>query len=677
MASYLIRRLTLLCALSFCLPPDFAEASPNALSTVSISESVTDISDAFSYLEDPDGKLQPRDILNRLGSFQKVDLGGVNFGLTPTPYWFALWVKSDLPDPTLVMDITYPLLDFVDFYQYRRAQSGDLELITEQLTGDRRSFHTRYRKHRTINTKLVTSAEASLVLIRVQTSGSVQLPTKIYRESTYGDHAATENAGLFFYYGIIAVMALFNLFLWVQTRESTYLPYVGYLLMFLTFSMTSAGTLSQWLLPSSPNIVNLLMVFSIASSMVLALAFTRNFNTASLNGHILDQIIKGTGVVAALTAGVSLAAPYQYTIKVTAALGVITPVLIIAVGLFALRRGYRPARYFLVAWAAFMIGVLLYSLKAFGLAPHHWFTEFGVQIGCALEVTLLSLALGDRMQEVARERDRLNIEHLKASEALAEESLMRSEAERRARIEAETKVMVFSDAVHHLNNPLNQIVGSNQITQDLSTHLNDKLNHLLHTDPIDPETEEVRLDIDHDFKDILLELDTIDEASNRASDTVSLLRIVSGIDGTPTSTTKAGEIFETAMRRLPGSQSKLMPLLDTQADISVIGHPALYAQAIELVERALEKCGIPELPMSLESHGDTLVLTWKGSPDCGLNLLEQETITKTSELIEHLLRPYQCRLAVSDKRLALDLCQDSLRPANDQLGSALVSSPRE
>ena len=103
------------------------------------------------------------------------------------------------------------------------------------------------------------------------------------------------------------------------------------------------------------------------------------------------------------------------------------------------------------------------------------------------------------MQE-ACERDRLNIENLQASEALVEESLMRSEAERRARIEAETKVMVFSDAVHHLNNPLNHIVGSNQVTHDLSSQLNGKLNRLLHTDPIDPETEEVRLDIDHDLK---------------------------------------------------------------------------------------------------------------------------------------------------------------------------------
>ena len=58
-----------------------------------------------------------------------------------------------------------------------------------------------------------------------------------------------------------------------------------------------------------------------------------------------------------------------------------------------------------------------------------------------------------------------------------------------------------------------------------------------------------------------------------------------------------------------GSQSKLRPLLHTQVDTSVIGHPALYAQAIELVERALEKCGIPELPMTLEPHNDTLVLT--------------------------------------------------------------------
>ena len=40
----------------FRLPPDFAEASPDALATIAITESVTDISDAFSYLEDSEGK---------------------------------------------------------------------------------------------------------------------------------------------------------------------------------------------------------------------------------------------------------------------------------------------------------------------------------------------------------------------------------------------------------------------------------------------------------------------------------------------------------------------------------------------------------------------------------------------------------------------------------------------
>ena len=229
MTSYLIRRLALLCALSLWLPQGSAEASPNALATVSIAESVTDISDAFSYLEDPEGKLQPEDILNSLGSFKRVAAGGANFGLTQTPYWFALWVKSEHPDSTLVMNFNYALLDFVDAYQYRRTESGNFELIGDQLTGDRRPFDTRYRKHRTINTKLVTSAEPSLVLVRVQTSGSLQLPTEVYREATFGDHASTENAGLFFYYGIIVVMALFNLFLWVQTRELSFIPYVAYL----------------------------------------------------------------------------------------------------------------------------------------------------------------------------------------------------------------------------------------------------------------------------------------------------------------------------------------------------------------------------------------------------------------------------------------------------------------
>ena len=61
-----------------------------------------------------------------------------------------------------------------------------------------------------------------------------------------------------------------------------------------------------------------------------------------------------------------------------------------------LLRGYKPARLFLLAWSMFLIGTTAFTLLAFAILPQSFWTQYGVQIGSALELLLLSLALGHR-----------------------------------------------------------------------------------------------------------------------------------------------------------------------------------------------------------------------------------------------------------------------------------------
>ncbi len=69
---------------------------------------------------------------------------------------------------------------------------------------------------------------------------------------------------------------------------------------------------------------------------------------------------------------------------------------IIVAAIIMLRRGYKPARLFLLAWALFLAGTTMFTLLAFGLVPRNFWTLNSVQIGSALEMLLLSLALGSR-----------------------------------------------------------------------------------------------------------------------------------------------------------------------------------------------------------------------------------------------------------------------------------------
>jgi len=70
-----------------------------------------------------------------------------------------------------------------------------------------------------------------------------------------------------------------------------------------------------------------------------------------------------------------------------------------------MRKGYRPAKFFLLAWSIFIAGVLLYILKDFGFIRVNFFTKYTMPIGSALETVILSLALADRINTLKKEKE--------------------------------------------------------------------------------------------------------------------------------------------------------------------------------------------------------------------------------------------------------------------------------
>jgi len=77
------------------------------------------------------------------------------------------------------------------------------------------------------------------------------------------------------------------------------------------------------------------------------------------------------------------------------------------VSIVVLRRGYGPARLFLLSWAMFLGGTAVFTLVAFGLVPKSFLTEYGVQLGSALEMLFLSIALSYRYASLRNENERI------------------------------------------------------------------------------------------------------------------------------------------------------------------------------------------------------------------------------------------------------------------------------
>ena len=75
-------------------------------------------------------------------------------------------------------------------------------------------------------------------------------------------------------------------------------------------------------------------------------------------------------------------------------------IFMIALGIVSLLAGSRPARFYVIAWGAFLAGSIIFLFKNFGLVPHTFMSQHSWQVGALLEMILLSMTLSHRMNEL-------------------------------------------------------------------------------------------------------------------------------------------------------------------------------------------------------------------------------------------------------------------------------------
>ncbi|MCB1179597.1 MAG: adenylate/guanylate cyclase domain-containing protein, partial [Leptospiraceae bacterium] len=109
---------------------------------------------------------------------------------------------------------------------------------------------------------------------------------------------------------------------------------------------------------------------------------------------------------------------YSNIIKITAANGIISFVFQLILGIYALLHGIRSAKFFVVGWSFVCLGFIIFALKNFGVMPVNLFTEYSSQIGTALEVVFLSLALADRINKMKEEKVNLQKQALENQKEL-------------------------------------------------------------------------------------------------------------------------------------------------------------------------------------------------------------------------------------------------------------------
>lgn len=375
--------------------------------TINDSQTSYQLGGYLYLLEDQEGTLDVPDVLESEAEFQVAYADSPNIGFTSSVYWLALSVQLDSDYPFWLLDHNYPPMDNILFYAL-----VDGQIVDTQVAGDAVPLQKRGIKGRTSRFRLMAKKGQTVTyLLRFETQSSMVLSLKIWRQDAFDRKESLNQFILGMYFGLMLVMVLYNLFYYASARDRAYLFYVLFVATHALFQSGMLGVASIYLWPNSPGWNSRSMLLFAALALLFSVVFSREFLQMKKRGRFISIGINVLLVLSIINSIFAAFLPYSISIVMTNTGLIVFSGVIFFMAAEILRRGYKPARYYLIAWSALLFAVFIVALKNFGLVPDTPFTSRVLQIGSTVEIILLSLALSDRINI-------LRHEHIKTEQQL-------------------------------------------------------------------------------------------------------------------------------------------------------------------------------------------------------------------------------------------------------------------
>ncbi|MDH4198774.1 MAG: SpoIIE family protein phosphatase [Spirochaetia bacterium] len=367
-----------------------------------------------------------------------------NFGFSDSVFWvrFRL-LNSAKYSKEYYLEFSQPLTDHITIYyldengSYKTKKAGDnLPFLKRDI--DFHNFIFQLPVHSGMNT----------YYLRIDTTSSVTIDMKLFSHAALLDMMNSVKTWLGFYYGIMMVMLLYNLFIYLTFRDINYLYYATYILSFIIFQFTLNGLSFQYLWPNSIWWANQSPAILMGIISLTGLIFTRYFLRTWENARLWDNVLVALSIPVGLSIIVSVFS-YKYGIRFGTIIGPVLLATMLITGFVCLLRGDRAARYYLLAWSFFLVGSILKALQSNGIVASTFITIWGQQIGSAIDVTLLSLAMMDRFNLIKVENEKNQFELIEI-EKLQSESLEKTVQTRtnellieRNKLQSRNKIMEY------------------------------------------------------------------------------------------------------------------------------------------------------------------------------------------------------------------------------------------
>ncbi|MEJ7778734.1 MAG: 7TM diverse intracellular signaling domain-containing protein [Daejeonella sp.] len=531
-------------------------------STVIFSGDRIVIGQHTAILEDPTNNMPLAEVRASKGfALSKIVIP--NLELSSSDFWLRFSIKNETDQQHLILALEYPMLSICEFYD---VSTGKVQKLSYSA-----AFANRKYKHQNFLFDVyIPPGAAKTYFLRVRSSEQMVLPLVLGTPKVTAERLLTNDLAWGIFIGLILVMVIYNFFIWLSVRDTSYLYYVVYSIFIGLTQITLSGYTYRFVLFDYPDLNHLGIVIFPGLAGITGNLFMMHFLQTKDNTPKLHRFIYLPIFLYSIAIGLRLTGFDQASFRAIDFAAIATVIITFTVTISLSWKGYRPAKIFLLAFTIFITGLLLFVLRNLGVVPYNNFINYTMEGGIALDVVLLAFALADRINAFKKAKEKSQEETLRAlkeNERIIREQNVMLETKINERTvelsnaneelnqtlvdlkEAEAQLVdaekmaslgqLTAGIAHEINNPINFVTSNvaplNRDIDILIGFIQEMEKIGLSDLPIEEKqklVDEQKEELDYDYLklEIAQLLKGIQEGASRTSDIVKGLRVFSRLD---------------------------------------------------------------------------------------------------------------------------------------------------
>ena len=372
------------------------------ISKLALSEDDISIDIRHKFYTDKTNQLSLNDVVDKLNDFDELPLNKAKVSFGEIGFWYQIDIKNVLNQSReLIVFLDNPMIDIINVHQlkegeYKLVRSlGDSNLDNIILDIALPNF----------NVELDAGQQTSF-LIYTTTTGAANVPISIYDSENFYRYKDAVYLLWGAFIGIVAVMSVYNLILFIGTREKLYVLYIGYIAIFLIELATVHGY-GVYIMS--------LPLFDFFSKNIISMNYLLGYFTLMFASHYLkfneEPERKVTRYVNYLSYSylvlsvISIFVVEYIAAQIFFSLQILLYGLAVTMMYTRLKEGVKWANFYIFSWLPLLVGTAVGPLLLTGNLEYSFWSRHALLLGVVFEITFMAMALAHRLR--TSENDRL------------------------------------------------------------------------------------------------------------------------------------------------------------------------------------------------------------------------------------------------------------------------------